>query len=96
MATVRGLWRPQTLAVFAAIVAVSVGLSASGAAAARLTRHQRAAAGVIGWMLWVVLATVLGIQGDVQWLSDLVAGAVPGLTIGVAASNRDTTGATES
>ena len=33
MATVRALWRPRTLALFAAIVAVSVGLSASGGAA---------------------------------------------------------------
>ncbi|MBO6507496.1 MAG: phosphatase PAP2 family protein [Roseibium sp.] len=34
------------------------------------------------WFVWVALATVFGINGDVHWLSDTVAGTVLALIIG--------------
>lgn len=35
------------------------------------------------WMIWVVLATVFGTNGDVHWLSDSVAGLVIAWIIGL-------------
>ena len=39
------------------------------------------------WAIWVTLATVFGIRGDVHWLSDSVAGAAYGSIIGFTAAN---------
>lgn len=45
-------------------------------------KDVRARVACISWAMWVVLAVVLGIQGEVHWFSDGVAGALLGWVIG--------------
>lgn len=53
---------------------------AVGLVLARLTRSWQVRALAYGWIAWVALATVLGISGDVHWLSDTLCGlAIAGL-----------------
>ena len=50
--------------------------SAVGLTIASLTDRRWVRIGAIFWVVWVIMATVFGISGDVHWLSDTVSGLI--------------------
>lgn len=54
---------------------------AVGFTIARLANKSWIKTAAIIWVVWVVLATIFGISGDVHWLSDTLAGLILALVI---------------
>ena len=57
---------------------------------AKLTQSSRLRIGAYCWAVWVLLATVFGIGGDVHWFSDSISGLVIGLLIARSVQTTDT------